>query len=414
LTVYPLHLLTDCVRAFPLRSLENGNVNGFSRSDFTHSPDMVTVYPLRLLTDGEIENLAREYKSAFDDFNQGEPEPENQNGVFGDHELVGQRKTPTRPDCGAWLGYKICPRTELHGNNTLLDGEKHPNEVFVRLAHRHCFNWRCPICYRFGASYREAGKIEQRIEAGSKYLAGMGEDSKAEHIVLSVPSSDYGLSVKQLRDKAVKVLASRGIIGGVLIPHAFRYHDRKEFQVSGTANYPLGWFFSFHWHVIGFIKGGYSRCRKCPLFKRYGSKSYNRAGSPVCLGCSGFEGVTRKMYESDRYIAKVGTERVSIFKTASYQLSHASIVHNGKRACPSVWFGTCSYRKLKVVVEKHKQSCPLCLHDLVRARYFGEREFCTDETSPNFRRSFWSPMVEGGVNVWVAKDEDGKGNFGKW
>ena len=303
--------MTDCITAYPLRSIEKGDVNGLSISDFSHSSDFVTVYPLRLLTDGEIENLAREYKSSFDDFKQGEPEPVNQWGVFGDHELVGQGEQ-TRVDCGAWLGYEACLRTELHGAGTLLDGEKHPNEAYVHLVHRHCFNWRCPVCYRFGASYREAGKIEQRIKAGSAYLAGMGEDSKAEHVVLSVPSRDYGLSLKQLRVKAVEVLYSRGIIGGVLIPHAFRYHDRKEFEVSGTANYPLGWFFSFHWHVIGFIKGGYTRCRKCPIFKRHGSKSFNRTGSPACLGCSGFEGVTRKLYESDGYIAKVEAERISI------------------------------------------------------------------------------------------------------
>jgi len=64
----------------------------------------------------------------------------------------------------------------------------------------------------------------------------------------------------------------------------------------------------------------------------------------------------------------------------------------------------------KITVQR---SCILCLHDLIRVRYFGEREFCTDETSPNFRRSFWSPMVEGGVNVWVAKDEAASDDF-RW
>jgi hypothetical protein len=363
-----------------------------------------------LFTDGEIENLARDYKSFFDDFSHNEPKPENQWGIFGDHELVGQGKQ-TNSQCGKHLGYEACLNTELHGQGTLLSGEKHPDEVFVHQVHRHCFNFRCPICYRFGASYREASHIEQRIKAGSAYLAGMGEDSKAEHIVLSVPSRDYGLSLKQLREKAVKVLYARGIIGGVLIPHAFRYHDKKEFEVSGTANYPLGWFFSFHWHVIGFIKDGYTRCRKCPIFKRSGSKSFNRAGSPACLGCSGFEGVTRKLYETDGYIAKVQPERISIFKTASYQLSHASIIHNGKRACPSIWFGTCSYRKLKVVYERKGHSCPLCLHDLVRARYLGENKFCHDETSSLFKRNFWTPMIENGIKVWVVKDDTDFGDF---
>jgi len=136
-----------------------------------------------------------------------------------------------------------------------------------------------------------------------------------EHIVASVPARDYGLKFKSLRNKVVKILAVRGVVGGVLIFHAFRYNVRQH------------WYWSPHFHVLGFVSGGYGRCRGC---KRKGLD---------CLGCGGFEGRTRRAFEKDGYIVKVLGKRKTVFGTAWYQLNHASVRVGGKRSSVATWFG---------------------------------------------------------------------------
>lgn len=319
-----------------------------------------------------------------------------------EYELVGHGQV-TNGKCGMYMGLWGCLRTELH-SQVGLDGVSHKDEVFIRLGHHSCNNFRCPKCYKYGASSRAADKIEARVLACSKYLAGMGENGVAEHIIHSVPPKSYGLSFKDLKAEAIRTLKARGVWAAVLIFHPARYHNYEEFLRSGTSN-ELNWFYSPHWHVIGFIKNGYGRCRCCPEFRRYGSKSRTRYGSPVCLGCSGYEGVTRKLYEVDGYISKVEPARVTIRGTAFYQLTHAGLLCGVKKFSPYSYFGVLASRKLKVVVEKHKNRCCLCLHDLIKVQYFGIRKIITDLTNPKFVRSFWLPMNEDGVPVWIALPE---------
>lgn len=365
----------------------------------------VAVYNLRLLTDGEIDDLARDYVKDFNDFSQNEPEPANFWGVFGDFELVGHGKV-SGYNCGKWLGINACLNVKNHGSEPIcLDGSvSHKGDIYARLVHKHCFNFRCPVCYKYGASYREANHMEQRLKAVAVARAGVCKSSVVEHVSLSIPSKEYGLCFEDLKKKMVAACHARGLFDFYAIFHPFRYHNHEEFLRSGTAN-EENWFFSPHWHILGFIEGGYQRCRSCPHGKRYGSKSWNRAGSPACRGCSGFEGVTREMYDVDSYIAKVEPERVTVKGTASYQLNHAGLVRNGKRASPAVGFGLLGCRGVKVKYVREKHVCPICKIELVKARYFGSRKFVLDEQSKDFKRFFWSPMDEGMGDVWVKRTE---------
>ena len=193
-----------------------------------------------------------------------------------------------------------------------------------------------------------------------------------EHIVVSVPNNDYGLSLEDLRRKCIKVLSVRGVIGGCMIFHAFRYHKRNETYVGEKPH----WFFSPHFHVLGFIGGeGYGKCRTCK-FKPELVHNWDR-----CKDCNGFEGLTRRLWEKEGgrvgsgYIVRVLAKRKTVGGTAWYQL-HASVRRgpNSKKSHVATWFGVCSYRKLKLINGSDvgiKHKCPICGNDLVRLRYLG-------------------------------------------
>ena len=116
--------------------------------------------------------------------------------------------------------------------------------------------------------------------------------------------------------------------------------------------------------------------------------------------CGGFEARTRRLFEKDGYIVKVLDKRKTIFGTAWYQLNHASVKIGVKRFHVSTWFGVASYRKLKVVPEKREVVCPICQHDLIVLRYFGDKYFETDRCSTNFVRDSFEDMYENGRCVW--------------
>jgi hypothetical protein len=278
------------------------------------------------------------------------PKFQNEWGKYGQYELVGQGKVTNPDTCGKFRGFWGCPRTDLH-NKTTLDGKNHKGKVYVKKIFHSCDKPTCSICFKRGWAVREAGNIESRIKEAEKRFG------KAEHIVVSVPQKDYGLSFEALQSKAVKVMAARNILGGCKIFHAFRYHRANETYVGE----PAGWFWSPHFHVLGFIDGGYSRCRHC------------QKSTLDCLTCDGYEGRTRRCYEKDGYIVKVLGSRKSIFGTAWYQLNHASIKRGVTRFHVASWWGICSYRKLKLKKDDRIQrnKCPICGMDLVRLRYMG-------------------------------------------
>jgi len=304
-------------------------------------------------------SLSQEVK---DDF-VGKP-TEKSWGNYGDFRLVGNGEVGSRY-CGKFARFKGCLRVDLH-NVVTLNGVNYSGKVFVRRVRFSCGKPSCPICYKSGWAIREAENIKHRLVESSKRFG------KVEHLVCSVPAKDYGLELGVLRRKVIKMLTRIGVVGGVLIFHAFRYNRRK------------GWYWSPHFHVMGFILGGYSRCRHC------------KGGN--CYACDGFDGKTYNLYQENGYIVRVFDERITIFGTAWYQLNHSSYKAGVKRFHIATWFGNCSYRKLKVTPKIRKEVCPICQHDLVEILYFG----CKNLRLSNDQDTF-EDHIENGQIVFAEK-----------
>ena len=273
-----------------------------------------------------------------DDFDE---EPvEVGNFDLGDFELVGHGEV-TNENCGRFSGYFYgCLRVDLHKLITL-DGVNYAGKVYAKPYFHSCDKPSCPVCFKYGWVVREARSIVARLEVASKRFG------LVEHVVCSVPTKDYGLSFNAMRLKAVKVLKSRGIVGGVLVFHAFRFNLEKW------------WYFSPHWHVLCFVLGGYAKCRNC-------KRKWN------CLeGCGGFDDRAWQAFQKDGWYVKVLGKRKSVFRTAAYQLNHSSVKKGAVRFHVASWFGNCSYRKLKVTAEMRKSVCPISKHDLEKLRYNG-------------------------------------------
>jgi uncharacterized protein with PIN domain len=104
-------------------------------------------------------------------------------------------------------------------------------------------------------------------------------------------------------------------------------------------------------------------------------------------------------FEKDGYIVKVMGERKTIFGTAWYQLNHSTIRTNVKRPHACTWFGVCSYRKLKVTVEKKKDLCPICNEELVKLHYLGVRRIVKVKGACDYVGSFVDDLVDGDGSV---------------
>ncbi len=310
----------------------------------------------------------------------------------GEFTLVGWGEQ-TSGKCGQFAGFTGCIRTELH-NHVGLDGVNYASLVYVHLNFHSCDKPSCPKCFKRGWAVRQAGRIKQRLDEGSKRYG------LVEHIIAPIPPSDFGLSYEVLHAKVLKALKVRGVVGGCLIFHGFRYANYYESQ---KRHVPFGWYWSPHFHCLGFIKGGYLRCRNCCKVK---ASVYGKPCEEVCHGCSGFEAVTREQYKKDGYLAKVLGERITVRGTAYYQLNHASVKVDVERFHVTTWFGCASYRKLKVVYEKEHLLCPICQNECVALRYFGNQLIETDELSWDFKANLLLPMNEDGREVWVVKHED--------
>ena len=296
-------------------------------------------------------------------------------GKFGSNLLVGHGAV-TNENCGKYRGRYGCLNVDGHALPLQLRGEKSRNQVYHHPVFYSCHKPSCPKCFR-SWMVREARSIEYRLLEAEKY------SGKTEHIVASVPPERYGLDFLAMRSLTLKALTRRGVIGGCLIYHAFRENKSTGY-----------WFFSPHWHVLGFIEGGY-KCRSCV--------------KQLCSMCHGFEGHTRKCFETDGFIVKIAVsneghgfadERKSVYETAKYQLSHASIRTDCKRPQVVTWFGVCSYRKLHAKYVPKKAVCPLCGGKLVKLRYFGSKRFVLDRDSPDFVFESVDDLEENGIVVW--------------
>jgi hypothetical protein len=317
----------------------------------------------------------------FDEFEVGNPNSASEWGTFGPYQLVGHGHK-TNDNCGRFSSHWGCVRVELHGHGDGqrdLNGNDFSGQVYHRLVFYSCDKPSCSVCYEYGWASREAHKIEVRVVE----LESQKRFGKAEHFVATVPPHFYGLSDEALRAKIIEVLRACGVVGGCLIFHGFRWDEVHRV-----------WYWSPHFHVLGFILGGY-KCRGC---------------KKECVkGCGcGFNDLQYRAFEKFGCIVKVAEDkygrkdaRKTIGGTAWYQLNHATIRTDVKRPHAVTWFGVASYRALKVKVEKRKVLCPLCRHECVKLLYFGSKNFVLDRDSPYFVRDGFDDLVEDGRVVWV-------------
>ncbi len=316
-----------------------------------------------------------------------EPEVLNAYGTYGDFRLVGHGEV-TNDYCGKFYGLKGCLRADLHDIVTL-DGTNYRGKVFIRVVHRSCNKPSCPICFKSGWAVRQAERIETRLKEAARLFG------QIEHIVASVPAKEYHLSFEVLRKKAKEILDARGIMGGTMIFHGFRFSPARQ------------WYWSPHFHVIGFVEGGYESCRGCTNERK------------SCLSCKGFEGRTRRLFKSDGYIVKVLGKRLTVFGTAWYMLNHSSIKVGVKRFHVASWFGCCSYRKMKVSPEKscRRDVCPICHEELKKVCHLGVRRIVKVKGEHGYAGSFLDDAVgcdgspnyceEPSVNRRSGSSEDG-------
>jgi len=305
--------------------------------------------------------LRQEFSDRDNSFDEGDVK--DAYGVHGDFALVGKGKVANRY-CGTFFGWRGCDNVDLHNKtmwvkvddkamwirkNGVAKLTNMKGKVYMRKIFNSCDRPSCPICYKYGWAVRESRRIETRLKIASRRFGCI------EHIVASVPKRDYHLSLKALRAKVDKILRARGV-HGVKIWHAFRLNKRTK-----------QWYYSPHFHVLGFVIGGY-KCRGCK--------------DTVCMGhgnfdkCKGFEARTRQHFAKDGYIVKVLGKRITVGGTSWYQLHHATVMKNVKNFHVATWFGLCGYRKLKVTPElmnefRVKNVCPICQYDLKNFRYAG-------------------------------------------
>lgn len=311
---------------------------------------------------------------------------------YGDFRLTGGGKV-TSAYCGTYHNVDGCIRVGLHAGKVFRHKDA-TGKVYIRKIHVSCKRNSCPLCFYYGFCMRLAGSSSNRLEGVAEKHGGL----KIEHIVCSVPKSDYALGLrdfKALRLKAIEALKVRGIVGGSLIFHAYR-------EDKGVS--PAEWYASPHWHVLGYVEDGYSRCRKCGF-----------VSTSICDKCDGFEAVTRREFKKDGYIIKVEEEREksyynpekdNIYGTILYQLSHSTYNPNVRRFHILTYFGICGNRVFKSSpVVREKKVCPICSYDVEKLVYVGGlfhvEKWRREKGFGRGSNEFLLPFKEDGRVVWI-------------
>ena len=282
------------------------------------------------------------------------------------YEPVG-RGVESSPFCGKWVGFSVCKNKEGH-EGEFLGAQDSTNKVVVRHNHMWCHRSSCPICFARGWSVRGARSIVGRLSEGVK--RGFGE---VEHIVVSPSIDDRDFPEYILREKCRNALFDRGVLGGCMIFHG--YSESKEVGVL---------VFRPHYHVLGFVEGGFDRCRFCVHSRE------------DCASCYGFKGREVRGFEKDGYLVKVLGKREksyydgkdNVFGTAFYQLNHATIRQGIKRFHVVTWFGCCGNRKFSGEKLMSEAVCPVCGEEMVRAVYMGSKHIAKNVGDVDYESVF--------------------------
>lgn len=175
-------------------------------------------------------------------------------------------------------------------------------------------------------------KLEKMIKEGSKGRSGY---LRPIHVVLSPPQHIRWFDMKEFlenRSLGYKIAKKHGLYAGSAIPHPYRLRCKKckatipdyQKQCLKCGSSKFEWFFSAHWHYIGF----------------------------------GFIHGTAQGYKEHAWVVKNLGIRNSVYWTYQYILSHAGV----SKFHTVTWFGSLAYNKLKHVPKlgSVREFCPEC------------------------------------------------------
>ena len=150
-----------------------------------------------------------------------------------------------------------------------------------------------------------------------------------------------------------------------MIFHGYRKDRRRRVLV-----------FSPHYHVLGFIRGGFDVCRGCVHVRE------------DCVSCSGFKGREVREFAKDGYLVKVFERRKTVVGTVFYQLHHATVRVGVKRFHVVTHFGVCANSRLKGRKVEVVPVCPACHGEMAKKVHVGEEFIVRDVGSPLYRKVF--------------------------
>ena len=305
---------------------------------FQHSPD---TKPLGGFTTGSVLNWLLD--PDFSEF--GHSFKESGRYTVDGWYFPGQGGTPYAT-CGT-LHYKGCLNPA------------HAGQAAARKIIDNCARSTCPICHDQWL-IRTAKKIEHRIEAYAAELSaelGRGYQRRAHpiHVTANPPPELWNAfkdikNFNKLRKNAQKYVVEAGFTGGTVIYHQKRERCGdcggkilfKEKKCADCGAYNIVWYFSPHFHFIGF----------------------------------GYINVTKDSFKGHGWVIVNHGIRNTVYGTAFYQLTHCSI-HEGKHTL--VWFGALHYSKYRLETESiceadiASNECPLCGNKLRLLRYYGNK-----------------------------------------
>jgi hypothetical protein len=177
------------------------------------------------ISEADLEASYSDFRRRFGETR--ESDVKNEFWSYGEYELVVHRE-PTNYRCGTFNKFLGCLNVEAHNASRWFVPDLQKNSVFVKSVYHSCDKPTCPKCFKFGWAVRQASRMEERLKKASESYG------LVEHIVASVPVELCGLSLEALRSRVVKILANRGIIGGSMIFHGFRYANRREAYRKGV------------------------------------------------------------------------------------------------------------------------------------------------------------------------------------
>lgn len=151
--------------------------------------------------------------------------------AYDEHNILVGHGQKTKDTCGSFGHPKTkfligCLRLKNHAkvipdviNPKSGKMVNYTGKVVVKRVFYNCGKPECPACYLRGWAVRSARRAELRLKVAQKQLK-----HKVWHLILSPPQSD-SISYEKLRELTMQALMNRGVIGGCIVYHHFRYRN---------------------------------------------------------------------------------------------------------------------------------------------------------------------------------------------